>query len=124
VIVRQFIDEMDFAYSAADLVVCRAGATSVAELTVLGLPAILVPYPQAAADHQYKNAVAIAEQGAAVVLRDNELEKLEDMLFTMLDDDTTLTQMSTAALALGRPRAAFDIAEAVIRLAEEKERAT
>ena len=122
VIVRSFIDEMDLAYSAADLVVCRAGATSLAELGVLGLPAILVPYPHAAADHQYRNAAAVAEAGAAAVLRDSELDRLEGTLFHMLDDDKALAGMSAAAESLGRPRAAFDIANAVIRLAEEKER--
>lgn len=122
VIVRPFIDEMDQAYSAADLVICRAGATSLAELGVLGLPAILVPYPHAAADHQYKNAAAVAEAGAAIVLRDSELERLEGMLFHLLDDAKALTGMASASSSLGRPRAAFDIAQAVIRLAEEKER--
>jgi UDP-N-acetylglucosamine--N-acetylmuramyl-(pentapeptide) pyrophosphoryl-undecaprenol N-acetylglucosamine transferase len=121
VIVRSFIDEMDLAYSAADLVLCRAGATTLAELSVLGLPSILIPYPQAAADHQTHNAQAVAEQGAAVMLRDDELQRLESVLFTLLDDDETLARMSASSTALGRPRAAFEIAEAVIRLAEHKE---
>ncbi|MBN1449076.1 MAG: undecaprenyldiphospho-muramoylpentapeptide beta-N-acetylglucosaminyltransferase [Bacteroidetes bacterium] len=121
VVVRPFIDEMDMAYSAADLVLCRAGATSVAEMTVLGIAAILVPYPHAAADHQYKNAVAIAAEGAARVLRDSQLSRLESELFSLLDDDRELARMATASAALGRPRAAFDIAEAVIRLAEGQE---
>lgn len=120
VVVRAFIDDMDNAYSAADLVVCRAGATSLAELTVLGLPAILVPYPHAAADHQYHNARAMAEAGAARVLRDEELGNLENELFRLLDDDTALHGMATASAALGRPRAAFDIAEAALRLAENR----
>jgi UDP-N-acetylglucosamine--N-acetylmuramyl-(pentapeptide) pyrophosphoryl-undecaprenol N-acetylglucosamine transferase len=119
VIVRQFIDEMDLAYSAADLVLCRAGATSLAELTALGIPSLLVPYPHAAADHQYRNAVALAETGAALVLRDEELGRLERELFALLDDSAALLRMGAAAEAAGRPRAAFDIAEAVIRLAEE-----
>lgn len=121
VVVRPFIDEMDLAYSAADLVLCRAGATSVAELTALGMPAILVPYPQAAADHQYKNAAAVAAQGAARVLRDSELDRLEAELFALLDDDKALERMAGASAKLGRPGAAFDIARAVIRLAEDQE---
>lgn len=121
VVVRPFIDEMDMAYSAADLVLCRAGATTLAELGVLGLPAILIPYPHAAADHQAHNAAAVAENGAALVLRDEELGALEDTLFPLLDDDDTLADMAAASTALGRPRAAFEIAEAVIRLAEQKE---
>ncbi len=119
VIVRPFIDEMDHAYSAADLVLCRAGATSIAELTVLGIPSVLVPFPHAAADHQYKNAVALSEQGAAMVLRDEELNRLERELFSLLDDSAALARMSAAARDAGHPRAAYDIAEAVIRLAEK-----
>ena len=118
VIVRPFIDEMDLAYSASDLVLCRAGATSLAELTTLGLPSLLVPYPHAAADHQDKNASALAEQGAAQMLRDAELSRLEHTLFTLLDDAPALARMGEAAAAAGRPHAAFDIAEAVIRLAD------
>ena len=97
---------------------CRAGATSIAELTALGLPSLLVPFPRAAADHQYKNAVALAELGAALVLRDEELGRLERELFALLDDRPALARMAAAAQSAGRPRAAFDIAEAVIRLAD------
>jgi UDP-N-acetylglucosamine--N-acetylmuramyl-(pentapeptide) pyrophosphoryl-undecaprenol N-acetylglucosamine transferase len=118
VVVRAFIDDMDKAYSAADLVLCRAGATSLAELSVLGLPAILVPYPFAAADHQYHNAKAMADAGAALVLRDADLHMLEGQLFRLLDDDATLRAMTAASSALGRPQAAFDLAQAAIRLAE------
>ncbi|MCB2206289.1 undecaprenyldiphospho-muramoylpentapeptide beta-N-acetylglucosaminyltransferase [bacterium] len=121
VVVRPFIDEMDMAYSAADLVLCRAGATTLAELGVLGLPAVLVPYPHAAADHQTHNATAVADSGAAVMLRDSELDRLEGTLFTLLDDDPALARMAQASAQLGRPQAAFHIAEAVIRLAEQKE---
>ncbi|HOJ03486.1 MAG TPA: glycosyltransferase, partial [Bacteroidota bacterium] len=117
VIVRAFIDDMDQAYSAADLAVCRAGATSLAELTMLGVPAILVPYPHAAADHQYYNAIAMADAGAARVLRDSELGKLESTLFDLLDDAAALRRMSAAAEALARPRAAYHLAEAVLALA-------
>ena len=75
--VSPFIDRMDFAYAASDLVVCRAGATTIAELTRLGKPSILVPYPFAAANHQVENAKSMKETGAAVVVYDNELsEKL------------------------------------------------
>ena len=118
VIVRPFIDEMDTAYSAADLVLCRAGATTLAELTAMGLPSLLVPYPHAAANHQEKNAAALADAGAAEVLRDGDLSRLERVLFPLLDDGPALARMGEAAAAAGRPHAAYDIAEAVIRLAE------
>jgi UDP-N-acetylglucosamine--N-acetylmuramyl-(pentapeptide) pyrophosphoryl-undecaprenol N-acetylglucosamine transferase len=120
VAIRPFIDDIDTAYSAADLVVCRAGATSLAELTVLGIPAILVPYPYAAADHQYLNAKAMADAGAALVLRDSELDVLEATVFRLLDDDAALAKMSGAARTLGRPHAAHEIAEAALRLAQSR----
>ena len=89
------------------------------ELTALGIPSLLVPFPHAAADHQYKNAVALAQNGAAMVLREEELGRIERELFSLLDDGAALTRMADAATEAGRPRAAFDIAEAVIRLAEQ-----
>jgi len=121
VVVRAFIDDMDKAYSAADLVVCRAGATSLAELTALGIPSILVPYPHAAANHQYCNAVALSDRGAARVVRDDELHRLEHEAFSLLADTMELQRMSANAAALGRPQAAIDIAEAVLRLAQQTE---
>ncbi len=121
VVVKPFIDEMDTAYSAASLVLCRAGATSLAEITVLGLPCILIPYPRAAADHQKKNAQAMATAGAAVTIEDNKLERLEGVLFGLLQDEGITADMAAASLAQGRPDAAFDIAEAVIRLAETEQ---
>jgi len=117
VAVRAFIDEMNVAYSAADLVVCRAGATSLAELTALGIPAILVPYPGATADHQTKNACALADGGAARMLADADLDMLGDVLFDLLNEGATLREMAEASRRMGHPRAAFDIADAVIRLA-------
>src|SRR5207244_4284396 len=72
---QEYIFEMHLAYGAADLVVCRAGASSLAELSFLGKPAILIPYPFAAKDHQTKNAEAFHMAGAAEVLRDSELKE-------------------------------------------------
>jgi hypothetical protein len=70
----EFIDDMASAYAAADVVVCRAGATSIAELTVLGLPSVLIPYPYATADHQRENAEALARAGGAAVIEDEDLD--------------------------------------------------
>lgn len=117
VVVRPFIDEMNVAYSAADVAVCRAGATSLAELTVLGIPAILVPYPHAAADHQTKNALALAEAGAARLLRDSDLDALGGTILDLLQDAAALRDMAECSRRMGHPRAAFEIAEAVQRLA-------
>ena len=112
-----FIDRMDLAYAASDLVVARAGATTIAELTRLGKPAILVPYPHAAANHQVENARSLAENGAARIVRDAEIgTKLIGEIQAALDKNA-LAEMSRRSKLLGRPDAAATIARRVIALA-------
>jgi UDP-N-acetylglucosamine--N-acetylmuramyl-(pentapeptide) pyrophosphoryl-undecaprenol N-acetylglucosamine transferase len=112
-----FIDRMDYAYAASDLVMCRAGATTIAELTRLGKPAVLVPYPHAAAHHQEENAKALEAEGAAVCVGDGALAV--DLLPALLGalDEETLSKMRERSRALGRPGAARAVAERVIALA-------
>jgi UDP-N-acetylglucosamine--N-acetylmuramyl-(pentapeptide) pyrophosphoryl-undecaprenol N-acetylglucosamine transferase len=119
--VRPFIDRMDDAYSAATLVVCRAGATSLAELTALGMPSILVPYPHATADHQARNAMALATQGAALVVEDRNLAELAPRMLALLRDQNELDALARASAALGKPRAAITVAEAVLRLSKRSQ---
>lgn len=111
-----FIYDMPAAYAAADLVVCRAGAITLAEITAKGLPSVLVPYPYAAARHQDANAAELAQAGAAVVVPDSELtgQRLLETVQALLDDDERRRRMSEAALRLGRPDAAQRIA-AIVR---------
>lgn len=112
-----FIDRMDYAYAISDLVVCRAGATTIAELTLLGKPALLVPYPFAAADHQTENARSMAADGAAEVIPDQELQDgLVEKIILMFQSDR-LRRMSESSRALARPDAARDIAVRALRLA-------
>ncbi|MGH7947827.1 MAG: UDP-N-acetylglucosamine--N-acetylmuramyl-(pentapeptide) pyrophosphoryl-undecaprenol N-acetylglucosamine transferase, partial [Candidatus Binataceae bacterium] len=103
----------DEAYAQADLIVCRAGATTIAELTVFGKPAILVPYPYAADDHQRFNAEALREQGAAEMILDRELDgnKLAESVRRYYSDRGRLGAMEKAALRLGRPEAAKRIVD-------------
>jgi UDP-N-acetylglucosamine--N-acetylmuramyl-(pentapeptide) pyrophosphoryl-undecaprenol N-acetylglucosamine transferase len=116
--VHKFIERMDLAYAAADLAVCRAGASTLAELMVVGLPSILVPYPFAAADHQTENARAMVEANAAMMVKDSELrERLLTTLRELIGDETKLATMSAKAKSLGRPDAARVIADAVLALA-------
>ncbi|MDH7516016.1 MAG: undecaprenyldiphospho-muramoylpentapeptide beta-N-acetylglucosaminyltransferase [Bacteroidota bacterium] len=117
VVIRPFIHEMHAAYSAATIVVCRAGAASIAEITAMGVPSILVPYPHAAADHQRRNAHALADAGASCVVEDDRLEVLEQILFELVSDKAALERMAEAARRLGKPGASRAIAEAVLRLA-------
>ena len=102
-----FIDAMQEVYAEADLVICRAGAMTTAELTLLGKPAILIPYPYAADDHQRANAEALVQAGAAVMLLDHTLspELLERTIARLVQQSGTLGAMARAAAALGRPDA-------------------
>ena len=117
VVVLPFIDRMDCAYAAADLVVCRAGATTLAEITRLGMPSILVPYPHAAADHQTANAQALVDAHAAVMVRDADLaSRLGGVVDALLGDVDRRNSMAARCRSLGRPDAARTLAEAVLRL--------
>jgi UDP-N-acetylglucosamine--N-acetylmuramyl-(pentapeptide) pyrophosphoryl-undecaprenol N-acetylglucosamine transferase len=111
--VTRFIEKMDEAYARADLVVCRAGATTVAELTAFGKPAILVPYPYAIYDHQRGNAQALHERGAAEMILDQELNGaiLAEKIRGYFSRRSRLEAMAAAARALGRPDAARRIVD-------------
>jgi UDP-N-acetylglucosamine--N-acetylmuramyl-(pentapeptide) pyrophosphoryl-undecaprenol N-acetylglucosamine transferase len=118
--VFQFIDDMPAAFARADLLVCRSGASTVAEITAAGKPAIFVPFPRAADDHQRINAEALARHGAAVVVEESKLEGvwLAETLAALLEDSDRLRRMSAAARALAHPHAALDIARMAARVAE------
>jgi len=117
--VRAFIDDMAGAYRAARLAVTRAGASTLAELTALGVPALLVPFPQAADDHQTHNARELEERGAARLLpqRDTTAETLADHIAELWRDPPARARMAEASRALGRPRAHAEIADALEALA-------
>jgi UDP-N-acetylglucosamine--N-acetylmuramyl-(pentapeptide) pyrophosphoryl-undecaprenol N-acetylglucosamine transferase len=108
---QAFIVDMAAEYRRADLVIARAGATTVAELTVVGTPAILVPYPYAADNHQEINARELVGAGAATMFRQADLdaETLADAIADTLDDRHALERMGSAMNALGRPHAAATI---------------
>lgn len=114
--VTPFIDDMVAAYRRADVVICRAGATSCAELTALGVPAILIPFPQAADDHQTKNARDLLDAGAAVVLPQSELtpERLADEIEALLTHRDRRDRMAEASKRLGRIEAAEVVARAAV----------
>ena len=113
-----FFERMDHAYAAADVAITRAGAGTVAELAVTGLPAILVPYPHAIDDHQTLNAAALVRAGGAVLVPDAEVDvarvrpQVEEMLFS----PDRLKKMSEAARTVGHPRAAEELASWVLSL--------
>lgn len=113
-----YIDDMPSALHAADLVVCRAGAMTLAELAACGKPAVLAPYPHATADHQTANASSFVRAGAAVMIRDAELEqRMYAVAMEILSDDARRAAMADRAQALARPDAAGRIADILEELA-------
>lgn len=117
-----FIHQMPDVLAATDLAVCRAGATSIAELTALGVPSILIPSPYVTNNHQEKNARAIAANGAAKVLLESEMdgEKLLALIDQLIDDPAALDRMHEAALKHGKPHAARDLTLLIQKLSTKK----
>jgi len=111
--VEAFIDDMAAVYRSARLVVCRAGATTLAELAACGRPAVLIPYPHAANDHQTANARAMVEAGAAVLLAQQDLtaERLANLIGELLRDRQRLEAMAAAARAVAKTGAAKAIVD-------------
>ena len=123
VAVRPFIERMGDAYDLADLVVARSGALTIAEITACGKPAVLVPYPHAAHNHQEMNAQALVDAGAAVMVPDRELrgEQLATLIAKLIDTPSKLREMSNGALTLARPEAAAFIAAALVQISSVEE---
>ena len=116
--VTPFIYEMGKAYATASLVVCRAGATTLAEVTALGKPSILIPFPHAVGDHQLHNAKALEREGAALVITESEFQEglLGGKIRGLLFQSDRLEEMAAAARSLGRPQAAREIAESCLEV--------
>ena len=117
--VYPFIEDMPRAFARANLLVCRSGASTMAEVTGAGRPAVFVPFPRAADDHQRRNAEALVRAGAAVLIPEDELTsgRLLDEISALLLDRPRLRRMAEAARALAHPNAAAEIADLAARLA-------
>jgi UDP-N-acetylglucosamine--N-acetylmuramyl-(pentapeptide) pyrophosphoryl-undecaprenol N-acetylglucosamine transferase len=117
--VLDFIEDINAAYSASELVIARAGATTIAELLVLGKPSILIPSPNVSENHQYHNARALADKSASVLLEDKQLEeKLFETITGTISDSKKLDELSKNALLLARPDAVKVIARNAIKYCE------
>lgn len=112
--VTPFIDEMADAYAWADLVICRAGAMSVAELAAAGCASILIPYPHATDRHQHANASTLVEEGGAICIEQSSLDQLTPALTGLLHDPVKVSQMGAQAHTLAKPEAAKQIADWII----------
>lgn len=119
--VFEFIKEMDIAYDVADVIVSRAGAIAISELCLIGKPIILVPSPNVAEDHQTKNAMALVNENAAIMVNDVDAKNiLVDSLFKLINDQPLKKKLSKNILALGTKNAAELIAHEIIELANDK----
>lgn len=119
--VTDFIADMGAAYKAADLVISRAGASSISEFCLIGKPVILVPSPNVAEDHQTKNAMALVDKHAALYVKDSEAaDTLLKLAIDTVINEKQLAQLSVNIKTLGKPNSADTIADEVIKLAEGK----
>lgn len=122
VIQMPFISNMDMAYRAADLVISRAGASSISELQLLGKPSILVPSPNVAEDHQTKNALALANRDAAIMVTDAEApEKLVDAMLAIVNDEDKLHSLSANVLRMALLNSAERIVDEVEKIINEND---
>jgi UDP-N-acetylglucosamine--N-acetylmuramyl-(pentapeptide) pyrophosphoryl-undecaprenol N-acetylglucosamine transferase len=116
-VVTDFVTDMAAAYRAADIVISRAGASSISEFCLIGKPVILVPSPNVAEDHQTKNALALVNRDAALLVRDAEAcEELIPLAIETVNDDTKLNTLSSNVLKMALPNSAEIIAKEVIKL--------
>ena len=121
--ILQFIHRMDFAYAAADIIISRAGAISVSELSMIGKPIILVPSPNVSEDHQTKNAMALVEKNAAILVKDYEARKnLVPEALELLKDNEKQQQIAKSLKQLEKPNATIEIVDVCERIVEKKKR--
>lgn len=120
--VAPFIYKMPEAYASCDMIISRAGATTLAEITAIGIPSVLVPYPYAASAHQEINASRLAVSGAAMMIKEEDLtgKSLADYIQTLYNDDSLRAKLSRDCMTFGKPDAARKVANISIMLIKEK----
>lgn len=118
---KEFINRMDYAYAAADVIISRAGAGSVSELCIVGKPVLFIPSPNVAENHQAKNAMAVTEHDAALMITEDELtERFEPCFFSLLNDERTMNRFAANIKKLALPNATSDIVDEVEKLISKK----
>ncbi|WDO13272.1 undecaprenyldiphospho-muramoylpentapeptide beta-N-acetylglucosaminyltransferase [Flavobacterium sp. WW92] len=119
--VTAFIDRMDLVYAAADVIISRAGASSVSELCLVGKPVIFIPSPNVAEDHQTKNAKAIVDKNGALMIKENELDtKFTSIFNNLLSDKNLQENLSENIKKMAMPNATKDIVDEIIKLVESQ----
>jgi len=123
-LILSYLNQMEYAYNAADLIICRSGATTISEITALGLPAILIPYPYATEEHQLKNAEVLQKNGAALIITEEELrgEGLKESILKLINDRNLLKEMGKKGKALGKPEATEEIVKIIYSLAKKQKK--
>lgn len=118
-----YLDRMNLAYAVSDLIVARAGASTIAEITAREIPPILIPYPFATADHQEKNARSLEQRGAARIILNRDLsgERLFDEVDKLVSDQQALAEMKSNLRQIGHPDAAKKLARLVLSVAPQKD---
>jgi len=116
--ITAFIDRMDAAYAAADVIISRAGALSISELCLVGKPIVLVPSPNVAEDHQTKNAQALVDKNAALLVKDTDAKKqLMETAYKLIQNAEKAAEMSASIIKLAKPKATENIVDKVIAVA-------
>jgi len=120
-LILSYLPQMEYAYAASDLAVCRSGATTLAEVTSRGLPAILVPYPHATGGHQCKNAEVLQAMGAANLILEEDLtpEKLKTTILGLVTNKSFLKRMAEKSKTLGKPQATRKIVKLILSLVNQ-----
>ena len=120
--VSEYFEDMGLVYGTADLVICRSGANTISEITEVGVPAILIPYPYATDNHQYWNAYELAKNGGAYIVKQEELnpEKMVELVVRFLTNYEKLHKMGTLNKSLSKPFAASRVVDAIMRILIEK----
>ncbi len=116
-----FLEKMDLAYAASDIVICRAGAITLSELAIAAKPCVLIPYPAAAGNHQMKNALAYQEKGAGKIIENqNAKNELVEMLKLLLGDEELRIRISDSLASLARREAGSEFAKEIIKIIDQK----
>jgi UDP-N-acetylglucosamine--N-acetylmuramyl-(pentapeptide) pyrophosphoryl-undecaprenol N-acetylglucosamine transferase len=119
--IHTFLNRMDLAYAAADFIISRAGALSVSELCLVGKPVVFIPSPNVAEDHQTKNAMAISEKNAALLIKESELDSnFEKQFSALITSEEKQKSLSENIRKLAKPNATKDIVEEILKLIKTK----
>lgn len=115
----EFLNKMDLVFAAADIIISRAGAGSISELCIVGKPVLFIPSPNVAEDHQTKNAAAIVQKNAAILLKESELDRFQSVFKSMIDNGDLLQNLSKNIKQLALPNATEDIVKEVEKLIDK-----